>query len=58
MKDMVEAIRTARQAVELTPADHPDQAARLNNIGTKLDLQYERMGEMKDLAGQSRLHWS
>ena len=36
MKDLEEAIQTARQAVESTPADHPDQAAWLNNLGNKL----------------------
>ena len=37
MKDLEEAIQTARQAVESTPADHPDQAGRLNNLGNKLE---------------------
>ena len=49
MKDLEEAIQTARQAVESTPADHPDQAGRLNNLGNKLESRYERTGEMKDL---------
>ncbi|SPJ84208.1 uncharacterized protein FTOL_10725 [Fusarium torulosum] len=49
MKDLEEAIETARQAVKSTPDDHPDLAAMLNNLGTKLESRYERMGEMKDL---------
>ena len=49
MKDLEEAIQTARQAVESTPADHPDRAAWLNNLGNKLESRYERTGEMKDL---------
>ncbi|KAN0078521.1 CHAT domain containing protein [Elaphomyces granulatus] len=44
-----EAIQTARQAVESTPADHPDRAARLNNLGNMLRRQYERTGDVKDL---------
>ncbi|KAH6883524.1 CHAT domain-containing protein [Thelonectria olida] len=49
MKDLEDAIRTARQAVESTPANHPDQAGYLNNFGNLLGRQYERTGEMKDL---------
>ncbi|EXK24672.1 hypothetical protein FOMG_18621 [Fusarium oxysporum f. sp. melonis 26406] len=49
MKDLEEAIQTARQAVESTPVDSPDLAARLNNRGTKLERLYERTGDMRDL---------
>jgi hypothetical protein len=33
MKDLEEAIQTARQAVESMPADHPDLGTLLNNLG-------------------------
>ncbi|KAH7131154.1 CHAT domain-containing protein [Dactylonectria macrodidyma] len=49
MADLEEAIRTARQAVDSTPDDHPDRAGRLNNLGTKLGQRYGRTGEMVDL---------
>ncbi|KAJ4240578.1 hypothetical protein NW760_000861 [Fusarium oxysporum] len=49
MKDLEEAIQAARQAVELTPDDHPDLAARFNGLGNQLSCRYERTGEMKDL---------
>ncbi|GKU10360.1 unnamed protein product [Fusarium langsethiae] len=49
MKDLEEAIETARKAIESTPDDHPDLAGMLNNLGIQLSLRYERTGEMKDL---------
>ncbi|KAF9783588.1 hypothetical protein IL306_009168 [Fusarium sp. DS 682] len=49
MGDLEEAIETARQAVELTPNDHPDLAGRLSNLGNKLEGRYEWTGEMRDL---------
>jgi hypothetical protein len=49
MNDLEEAIWTAQQAVELTPADHPDRATHLNNIGVFLQRRYERRGEIRDL---------
>ncbi|RKK76947.1 hypothetical protein BFJ68_g18006 [Fusarium oxysporum] len=49
MKDLEEAIKTARQAVKSTPDDHPNLAGRLNNLGNEFGLRYKRTGEMKDL---------
>jgi hypothetical protein len=37
MKNLEEAIQTALQAVESTPADHPDRATCLNNLGNTLE---------------------
>lgn len=34
--------------VGITPRDHPDLAARLNNLGNKLVSQYERTGKIED----------
>jgi tetratricopeptide (TPR) repeat protein len=44
-----EAIRVTRQAVKVTPDDHPDLAAWLNNLGTMLKGRYQRTGAMDDL---------
>lgn len=49
IEDLEEAIRVARQAVEITPEDHPDLAGRLNNLGTKLSRRYDRTRKMDDL---------
>jgi hypothetical protein len=49
MEDLEGSIQTARQAVELTPADHPDRAAYFNYIGNFFGSRYERMGKMEDL---------
>jgi tetratricopeptide (TPR) repeat protein len=49
MKDLEEAIQTARKAVESTPGDHPDQAGRLSNLGNKLESLYERTREINEL---------
>ena len=38
----------ARQAVDITPKDHPDLAARLNNLGNKPESRYKRTGKMED----------
>ncbi|KAL9563958.1 hypothetical protein ACKAV7_011993 [Fusarium commune] len=49
MKNLEEAIETARQAVKSTSNDHPDKAAMLNNLGVFFERRYERTGEMKNL---------
>ena len=49
MEDLEEALRVARQAVDVTPKDHLDLATMLNNLGTKLESRYERTGKMEDL---------
>lgn len=33
----------------MTPDDHPDRAAVLNNLGTKLKSRYKQAGEIRDL---------
>jgi hypothetical protein len=38
MEDLEEAIRKARQAVDITPQGHPNLAGRLNNLGHRLCL--------------------
>jgi len=48
MDDLEEAIRMARQAIDITPKDHPDLAAWLNNLGNKLESRYERTGKIED----------
>jgi tetratricopeptide (TPR) repeat protein len=37
------------QAISVTPDDHPDLAAMLNNLGNHLGRRYERTGAMDDL---------
>ncbi|SPJ80269.1 uncharacterized protein FTOL_08661 [Fusarium torulosum] len=49
MKDLEESIKAARQAIELTPDDHPDLAGWLSNLGNQLCHRYEQTGETKDL---------
>jgi len=39
----------SRQAVEVTPEDHPNLAGRLSNLGNKLGRRYERTGKIEDL---------
>ncbi|KAN0073367.1 hypothetical protein V8E54_008587, partial [Elaphomyces granulatus] len=41
MKDLEEAIQTARQAVESTPANYPSRALVLNSLGNELG-RYEQ----------------
>ncbi|KAJ6439162.1 putative reverse transcriptase [Purpureocillium lavendulum] len=49
MAILEEAITVARQAVDLTPADHPDRAIWLLNLGNKLKSRYESTGELANL---------
>jgi hypothetical protein len=42
-------IQVSRRAVEVTPDNHPDLAAWLNNVGVKLESQFERPGRIEDL---------
>ena len=49
MGDLEEAIRLARQAVQVTPDDHPDPAAYLTNLGNKLKSRYGRTEAADDL---------
>ena len=43
------AIDLLRQAVAATPADHPDRAAMLSNLGAALRTRFERTGDRADL---------
>lgn len=45
MADLDEAIAVVRQAIESTPVVHPGWASKLNNLGSKLEYQYERIGQ-------------
>jgi CHAT domain-containing protein len=47
--DLEEAIQSYRQAVALTPANSPDLAMRLNNLGSGLRDRYTRLGQVADL---------
>lgn len=49
MADLEEAIDIARQAVAATPNDHPNRAACLDNLGTKLGRRYKRTRAVADL---------
>ena len=43
------AITLFRDAVDGTPADHPDRTGRLANLGNALRTQFERTGQQADL---------
>jgi hypothetical protein len=49
MADLEEAIQISRQAVDVTPEDHPNRARRLNSLGVSLRKRYSRTGAMADL---------
>jgi hypothetical protein len=49
MEDLEESICQAQQTVNIMPQDHLDLAGMLNNLGSKLESQFERMGRMEDL---------
>ncbi|KAI5460955.1 CHAT domain-containing protein [Mariannaea sp. PMI_226] len=49
MRDLEEAIQTARRAVELTPDNHPLYAIMWNNLGTKLEMRYQQTKHIRDL---------
>jgi len=49
MDDLNDAVDVARQAVDITPLDHPDRARRLNNLGNRLSHRFERTGSTDDL---------
>ncbi|KAL4775821.1 CHAT domain-containing protein [Aspergillus nidulans var. acristatus] len=44
-----ESIHIGREAVKATSDDHPDQAARLNNLGIRLRDRHKRIGTIADL---------
>lgn len=47
--DLDAAISAVHQAVEATPADHPDRADRLSNRGSALLRRFQRTGRAADL---------
>ncbi|KAK3082077.1 hypothetical protein LTS18_005475 [Coniosporium uncinatum] len=49
IEDLEDAIKFARQVANVTPADHPNLAACLNNLGNKLESRYGRTGKIEDL---------
>jgi len=53
MKDLEEAIQTARRAVESTPANYPSRALMLNNLGNELGRRYERTQKSRRTGGQA-----
>ena len=46
--DLDEAVAAAREAVRLTPADHPGRTALLANLAAALARRYERTGAPRD----------
>ncbi|MFF1980648.1 CHAT domain-containing protein, partial [Streptomyces sp. NPDC058198] len=48
LSDLDQAVTTGQEAVHATPADHPNRAGYLNNLGIALRDRFERTG---DLAG-------
>ncbi|KAK2731046.1 hypothetical protein FQN57_003707 [Myotisia sp. PD_48] len=49
MSDLEEAIQLGREAITVTPEDHPDRAGQFNNLGIQLSDRYSRTGAMSDL---------
>ncbi|KAK3934877.1 hypothetical protein QBC46DRAFT_347180 [Diplogelasinospora grovesii] len=49
MADLEEGVTMSRQAVGLTPQDHPSRAMWLNGLGNWLLRRFERTGKMADL---------
>lgn len=48
-EDQVDAISNAQRAVAVTPQDHPELLALLNNLANALSNRYERTGSLDDL---------
>ncbi|KAJ7212683.1 CHAT domain-containing protein [Mycena pura] len=49
MEDLKAAIQHNQTAVNLTPADHPDKASRLQNLAVFFHDRYQRLGNLQDL---------
>src|SRR6185295_12461858 len=47
--DLDEAIAAAREATARIPHEHPDRAAVLSNLGSALQVRFERTGTASDL---------
>jgi tetratricopeptide (TPR) repeat protein len=49
MTDLKMAIQRYQEALDTTPADHPDRASRLESLGIGYRDRYQRTGAMTDL---------
>ncbi|PVH70534.1 hypothetical protein DL98DRAFT_564136 [Cadophora sp. DSE1049] len=49
MKDIEEAVKSARAAVEATPHNDPERANRLGNLGNCLSKRFQRTGQIADI---------
>ena len=49
LEDLQEGIRRNEETVAVTPADHPDRAGMLNNLGNRLSTRFHRAGALEDL---------
>lgn len=49
MTDLETAIERIQEAVDTTPADHPNRAGRLQDLGTGYHARYLRTKAMTDL---------
>ena len=49
MADLETAIQLARQAVDATPADHPNRAGALDSLGHRLSDRCSRTGAATNL---------
>jgi tetratricopeptide (TPR) repeat protein len=49
MTDLEQAIQYDQQALKAIPADHPDRARYLNNLGSRLVGRFQRTGQMTGL---------
>jgi tetratricopeptide (TPR) repeat protein len=49
MADLDEAVRLARQAVDMTPENHQNRAWQLHNLRIRLSARYSRTGAITDL---------
>jgi tetratricopeptide (TPR) repeat protein len=46
--DLDRAIRAHEQAIDLTPVNHPERPARINNLANALSSRFARYGEVSD----------
>ena len=49
MTDLETAIQRCQEALEVTPADHPDRAAQLHDLGAGYRARYQETRTMTDL---------
>ena len=49
LADLDQALTVSREAVDATPAGHPDRPRHLSNLGTALLARFERTGQQADL---------